>query len=144
MYMHMCSVYSRASEQGTLWDQYKFSWIVTCREVILFSEVLNVWNYREVLVPEVVSLVERSNIQYPFLGRSIIGGSTVLHDTVPFMKLWSRYTQSGPAGNSLHSAPSKVGLVQEVRAVLPHQQSSKPSRVTKHLVEGERHKVGGG
>ena len=38
-------------------------------------------NYREdnILGPKVVSLVERSNIQCPFLGGSTIGGSTVLY-----------------------------------------------------------------
>jgi len=36
------TVYSRTSEQRTLWEQYKFSCCVLCREVVLFSEVQNV------------------------------------------------------------------------------------------------------
>ena len=35
-------VYSGTSEQGTHWGQYKFTCFVLCREVVLFSEVVNV------------------------------------------------------------------------------------------------------
>jgi len=34
--------YSRTSEQRKLWEQYKFSCCVFCREGVLFSEVQNV------------------------------------------------------------------------------------------------------
>ena len=30
-------VYSETSEQWTLWDQYKFKWILPCIEVVLFK-----------------------------------------------------------------------------------------------------------
>ena len=31
------SMYSETSEQRTLWDQYKFKWLVPCIEVVLFK-----------------------------------------------------------------------------------------------------------
>jgi len=34
--------YSRTPDQRTLWEQYKFSCCVLCREGVLFSEVQNV------------------------------------------------------------------------------------------------------
>ena len=36
------TLYSQTSEQRTLWEQYKFSCCVLCREVVLFSEAQNV------------------------------------------------------------------------------------------------------
>ena len=37
-----CFLYSGTSEQGTRWGQYKFTCFVLFREVVLFSEVVNV------------------------------------------------------------------------------------------------------
>ena len=54
--------------------QYKFSCFVPYREIVLSLEVLVYGNYREwsYLGPETESFVERSNIQWPFLGASFI------------------------------------------------------------------------
>ena len=56
--------------------------------VVLFSEVLNVWNYRA--IGKIIFLLERSNIQCPFLGGSAIRGSTIdfiLNYDVDYMRL---------------------------------------------------------
>ena len=34
--------YSGTSEHGTRWGQHKFTCFVLCREIVLFSEVVNV------------------------------------------------------------------------------------------------------
>ena len=68
--------YSKTSEKGTNWDQYKFKWIVPCIEVVLFkSHNID----RGIKFGDLVlSIVERYTIHCPFIGGSPLRGSTVL------------------------------------------------------------------
>ena len=68
---------SGTSKQGTCWGQYKFTCFVLCREVALFSDVVN-YRKRTYLGPQAVFLVERSIIHCPYLGGFTIRGFIVL------------------------------------------------------------------
>ena len=66
------------SEQWTLWDQYKFKWIVPCIEVVLFKRFQLHYIDRGIKFGDLVlSNVERYLIQCPFLGVSVKRDSTV-------------------------------------------------------------------
>ena len=70
--------YSETSEQRTLWDQYKFKWILPCIEVVLFKRFQSHYIDRgDKICDLVLSIVERYIIHCPFIGRSSLRGSTV-------------------------------------------------------------------
>ena len=73
--LHVC-MYSETSEKGTLWDQYKFKWILPCIEVVLFitlAILIGGIKFGDL----VSSIVERYTIHCPFIGGSSLRGSTV-------------------------------------------------------------------
>ena len=71
-------IYSQTSEQRTLWDQYKFKWILPGTEVVLFKRFQLHYIDRGIKFGDLVlSIVERYIIHCPFIGGSSLRGSTV-------------------------------------------------------------------
>ena len=82
--------YSETFEKGTLWDQYKFKWILPCIEVVLLRFQSHNIDRGIKFGDLVLSIVERYTIHCPFIGGSTSRGSAVQVNFVKvmFVKAW--------------------------------------------------------